>query len=134
MCCRVLQWRLLNNTSRAYFSEEGAFFHLEDQLGRSLSIFHHILHQANHFHDLQHSPSLRLCYFQCVSVVRVCSIFWRVRSSVLGSAFHLEDPLEEVYSACVSSTAISIQFLSCSCYSALLLHHFFHFVYFSQSF
>ena len=47
--CRVLQWRLLKTTSRAYFSEEEALFPLDDQWGRIMGWFHHLWHQANHF-------------------------------------------------------------------------------------
>ena len=66
----------------------------------------------------------------------LCRYVLRVIYSVIGSAFPLEDPLEEVFSACASSTTISIQFLSCSCYSVLRLQlrHFSTFAYFSQSF
>ena len=128
LCFRVLQWRLLNTTSGAYFSEEEVLFHLEYHWGSiwaNLTIFGI---RPTIFHHLQHKPSPWLRYFQWASVVRVAVIVWRVKSSVLGSSFHLEDPLEEVCSAFSSSTAISIQFLSCSCYSVLRLQlrHFFH--------
>ena len=39
LCCRVLQWRFLNTTSRIYLLEDEGFFPLGDQLGSPWSIF-----------------------------------------------------------------------------------------------
>ena len=135
-CCWVLQWSTPYTISLAHLSEEEASIPMGGYWGRFISIFQIIgIRPSTSLHQ-QHSPLSRLRYFWVQLQWGLAPLFWRVRSSGIGSAFHLRDPLDEIQPSFAASSAISIHFyfLSCSCCPTTpSFLQIFHFVYISAN-
>ena len=87
-----------------------------------LELIAHLWHQSKHSLSPTVQSRSLTALFLSTFVVGVAPLLWRARSLGIGSAFHLRDPLDEIYASYVASSNIFIHvyFLSFICCAATL--------------